>query len=61
MIVKVVEVPSNTVIINPPPVYKIQVKGLYPTTVVTQNANVTSGTAEPSGGEDGDIYLQYTP
>jgi hypothetical protein len=28
---------------------------------VVRFRNVTQGTASPSGGFDGDIYLQYTP
>jgi hypothetical protein len=30
-------------------------------TVTLINQTITSGTAVPSGGNDGDIYLQYTP
>jgi len=30
-------------------------------TVSPVNYNITSGSTAPSGGQDGDIYLQYTP
>jgi hypothetical protein len=30
-------------------------------TVTQVNQIITSGTAAPAGGNDGDIYLQYTP
>jgi hypothetical protein len=30
-------------------------------TITQINSIITTGTAAPAGGNDGDIYLQYTP
>lgn len=35
-------------------------KGTIDSTTLGGGSNITSGTLAPSGGNDGDIYLQYT-